>query len=104
MIRYVTGPGDVVQIDLVRGDTESVSVQWKDGTTPVDLTGYTAELLDIDDAAISASVTIPTPSNGTVVVTFSAVQTAALTDKFYRLRVTSGSFKKTLIAGRLNVV
>lgn len=100
-IQYVIG--SVVQWTVIQGDTETFSVTWRQGTTPVSLTGYTAELLDSNFNAIPSTVTIPSPTNGEVLVTFAASQTLVMEDQYYRLRVSSGGFIKTLLEGRIDV-
>lgn len=100
--RYTVG--EVVQWDLVQGDTESLTVTWEDSNRdPVDLTGYAAEILDSDFNDIPATVTIPDVSTGQVLVSFAANQTLIMEDQYYRIRVSQGSFTKTLIQGRLNI-
>lgn len=104
-IRYTVG--DVVQFDIPRGDSKNFYVQWTTGTshpgTPVDLTGYTAEILDSDYNAIDAAASISNAATGTVLVHFSATQSLNGTDQFYRLRLTQGGNKTTLLEGRINI-
>lgn len=100
-IQYTVG--SVVQWTVIQGDSETFSVTWKAGATPVDLTGYTGQLLDSSFNAIPATVTIPVPANGEVLVSFSGSQTLVMEDQYYRLRVKSGAFQKTLLEGRIDV-
>lgn len=100
MIRYTVGA--TVQLDVERGDTETFYVTWEPGGVAANLTGYTAEFLDSDYAAIPAAVSIPVPANGQVKITFSPAQTLAMTDKYFRLRVVQAGFKQTLLEGRIN--
>lgn len=95
--------GTAVQLALVKGDTFTFGVTWKVGATVVDLTGYSAQLLDSDYVAIPASVSIPVPANGRVVVSFTAAQTLVMSDQYYRVRVVSGVFQRTLLQGRIDV-
>lgn len=96
--------GDDLNVKILRGDSFSMTATYtSDGTTPINLTGYTAELVNSSFIAIPATVTIPTPANGQVLVAMSTGQTVALTDRAYRLRVTSGATVITLIKGRLDV-
>src|SRR5687767_5500684 len=95
--------GDVVQLELRRGDKEDFYIQWLADGVAVDLTGYAAELLNSDGAAITAAVTVPTPADGTIHISFASAQTTVMNDQFYRLRVYQGSNVKTLLEGRLNL-
>lgn len=103
MTTYVK-QGDELIIEIDRSDSFSGSFAYKDSTgTAVNLTGYTATLVDSNLNTIPATVTIPSPTNGIILVTMSSGQTAALNDKAYRLRITSGAVALTLVKGRLNV-
>lgn len=96
---------DKYQMEVERGDNFSLSVtylQYRNGPA-VDLTGYTGQLLDANFVAIPATVTIPSPTNGMVVVTMTSGQTLVLNDQSYRLRVVQGATVTTLLEGKINV-
>lgn len=102
MVRYTVG--STVELQLRRGDSEEVYVQWLVDTTPVDLTGWTAEFVDSDGNDIDATVTIPSPTNGQVRVAMTNTQTTNATEQYFRLRVSQGGSAQTLLEGRINLV
>lgn len=105
-VKPVYTVGSTVQWEIERGDSASFSATavTLPSHTPVDLTGYTPSLLDSDDIDIPATVTIPDPTTGLVLVVMTGIQTAALTDKFFRLRIAqTPSATYTLLEGRINV-
>ena len=73
-------------IAVVSGTTFQLSPQWLVNNLPVDLTGYTADMQvrDVSNNLITELSTgngyaVITPATGTVTLTLSATQTAALT-------------------------
>lgn len=103
-LRYTVG--QTVQLDLEVGDSETFYVQWRTGSNPgvpVDLTGWTASLLDKDGDTIPCNVSIPEPTDGYVILAFTALQTAVMTEQYFRLRVNQGGTKQTLLEGRINL-
>lgn len=102
MVRYTVG--STVELQLKRGDSEDIYVQWLIDATPMDLTGWTAEFIDADSNDIDATVTIPSPTSGQVRVAMTNTQTQNATEQYFRLRVYQGGSAQTLLEGRINLV
>lgn len=107
-------------IEINQGETFSKNFIWCDSTeAPRDLTGYTARLQArasmssgatiLDSAGASPttglSVTIPTPANGTVLVTMTAACTSAIPcEGLYSIELTGpSSVVKRLVEGAITL-
>lgn len=102
-------------IKVVSGDSwrREVTVQTKTGPgtyTPIDLTGYTAQA-QIRPSAASSTVlatitaTIPTPTNGIIVLTLDTTQTEALTNGVWDLELDNGpNATHTVLSGTVTVL
>ena len=98
-----------------QGATWSVTVTYTDSAgAPINLTGYTAALqVRQQYSSADADLTLTSPSNGivitgatgTVVITMTAAQTAALAEGYYvyDVELTLGTYKDRLIQGQLTV-
>jgi hypothetical protein len=104
---------------MVREDTYQMTVQYDASYgIPYDLTGATVTMIAkadpqmLDSAAIftlgiGTGISVPTPTAGTIYVTISSANTAnmagLLSSACYSLVVENGSFRKTLLQGRISV-
>jgi hypothetical protein len=110
----------IYNFTINQGETFTKSFAWANASeVPYNLTGWTARLqarafvsssstlFDSGGASPTTglSVTIPTPTNGTVVVTMTAAMTSAIPcDGVYALELTSGSGQvKRLIEGSFTI-
>lgn len=93
---------------IVENDTWDFHVTWTeaDGTTPIDLTGYTGkvQLRAAFDGPLllTANATIPTPTNG--VLQFSLAATVTQGTYVYDVEVNATGYKKTIVRGTVTVL
>jgi hypothetical protein len=96
------------------GNVHTVTFAFTDPTTgdPLDLTGYTVELIrkadrylpDSDPSTIVYTATVSTPTSGVAVVDVPAADNAAATMEWWRVDLVSSGDHQTVQYGPLDVV
>jgi len=105
---------DVYDMTIDQGATYTLTVTWKIATVAVDITGYTARLQARHSTASTSTFISLTDSagltlggvNGTILVTLTATETAAITEKFgvYDLELESaGGVVTRLLRGAVTI-
>ena len=100
--------------EIAQGATASLNLTWTVGGTPVDLTGYTARCTVKDTYGGTAWLTLTSAGGaivlggaaGTIVVTATATQTAALAapaNGVFDVELVSGTTVRRLVAGSVTV-
>jgi hypothetical protein len=97
-------------IEIYQGDTFSFNMVFKNGSTPVDVTGWTAQaqIKKMDNTpgeTPNLDLTVGT-TDGKIVVSLTDTDTAALagtTDYKYDIQVSDGTSKRTYIGGKITV-
>lgn len=97
-----------LDMTLVRGQTKTVSLVWREGGTPVDLTGWTAtvQVRVAPDRPILAQLASPAgvvlTAEGGVQFTFSEVDTAGFPSECrYDVRMAGAGRVEFLVAGTI---
>lgn len=104
---------------LDKGSTKNIQLSYKDSNRdPYDLTGFTAKMQIRESYTSStalitlstetAGIEIPVPTNGKIYIEFLPADTASISnysrDYVYDLEITSGSFVKRLIEGKVTIM